>query len=75
LAESFSIVNETTRRPVANPVERVIREGKVVGLANHTVLLRPDGTETPIHDSAAPIQDSNGRLMGVVLVFREMSNQ
>jgi len=70
LAESFSIVNETTRRPVVNPVERVVREGKVVGLANHTVLLRPDGSETPIHDSAAPIQDNNGRLMGVVLVFR-----
>ena len=75
LAESFSIVNETTRRPVVNPVERVIREGKVVGLANHTVLLRPDGTETSIHDSAAPIQDNNGRLMGVVLVFREMSDR
>jgi PAS domain S-box-containing protein len=75
LAESFTIVNETTRRPVVNPVERVIREGKMVGLANHTVLLRPDGTEIPIHDSAAPIQDKDGRLMGVVLVFREMSDR
>jgi PAS domain S-box-containing protein len=75
LAESLSIVNETTRQPVVNPVERVIREGKVVGLANHTVLLRPDKTEIPIHDSAAPIQDDNGRLMGVVLVFRESSRR
>lgn len=52
-------------------MERVIREGKVAGLANHTVLVRPDKSEIPIHDSAAPIQDDNGRLMGVVLMFRE----
>jgi len=75
LAESFSIINETTRRSVVNPVERVIREGKVVGLANHTVLLRPDGTEIPIDDSAAPIQDKNGRLIGVVLVFRDITER
>jgi PAS domain S-box-containing protein len=75
LAECFSIVNETTRRAVVNPVERVIREGKVVGLANHTVLLRADGTETPIDDSAAPIHDRDGRLMGVVLVFRDISER
>jgi PAS domain S-box-containing protein len=75
LAESFSIINETTRRSVVSPVERVIREGKVVGLANHTVLLRPDGTEIPIDDSAAPIQDTTGRLMGVVLVFREITER
>jgi PAS domain S-box-containing protein len=75
LSDSSSIVSETTRRSVANPVERVIREGKVVGLANHTVLLRPEGTEIPIDDSAAPIHDKEGRLIGVVLVFRSVSEQ
>ena len=72
LSEVFPIINETSRRPVANPIERVIREGVVVGLANHTVLLRPDGTGIPITDSAAPILDGNNRLIGVVLVFREI---
>ena len=75
LAESLSIVNETTRQSVVNPVERVIREGKVVGLANHTVLLRPDGTEVAIDDSAAPIHDPDGRLRGVVLVFRDIGER
>ena len=72
LPEVFPIINETNRRPVANPIERVIREGAVVGLANHTLLLRPDGTEIPIADSAAPILDGKDRLIGVVLVFREI---
>jgi PAS domain S-box-containing protein len=71
LAEVFIIINETNRQPVANPIERVIREGVVVGLANHTLLLRPDGTEIPIADSAAPIMDANEHLIGVVLVFRD----
>jgi PAS domain S-box-containing protein len=75
LAESFLIVNETTRQSVVNPVERVIREGKVVGLANHTILLRPDGTEVAIDDSAAPIHDPDGRLRGIVLVFREIGER
>jgi len=75
LADSFVIINESTRRSVVNPVERVIREGKVVGLANHTVLVRPDGTEIPIDDSAAPIHDKNGRLIGVVLVFRDITER
>ena len=51
----------------------MIREGKVVGLANHTV--RPDGTENPIDDCAAPIHDKNGRLIGVVLVFRDITER
>jgi PAS domain S-box-containing protein len=75
LAESFVIINESTRRSAVNPVEQVIREGKVVGLANHTVLVRPDGTEIPIDDSAAPIHDKNGRLIGVVLVFRDITER
>ncbi|HEU4684349.1 MAG TPA: PAS domain S-box protein [Nitrospira sp.] len=75
LGEVFRIVNEETRQPVENPVDRVIREGLVVGLANHTVVLRPDGTECPIDDSAAPIWDQQGRLLGVVLVFRDITEQ
>jgi len=75
LAEVFKIVNEETRRAVDSPVDRVIREGVVVGLANHTVVLRPDGTESPIDDSAAPIRDREDRLVGVVLVFRDISER
>ena len=75
LAEVFQIVNEETRRTVENPVDRVIREGIVVGLANHTVLLRPNGTEVPLDDSAAPIRDMQGRLQGVVLVFRDITQR
>jgi signal transduction histidine kinase len=75
LADHFRIVNEETRRPAVNPVDRVIREGIVVGLANHTVLIRPDGADVPIDDSAAPIRDANGQLLGVVLVFRDITER
>ena len=70
----FRILNEKTREPVESPVDRVIREGVIVGLANHTLLVRKDGTEVPIDDSGAPIRDENGELRGVVLVFRDFSN-
>jgi PAS domain S-box-containing protein len=69
----FPIVNEVTRQPVENPVARVIGTGQIVGLANHTVLIARDGTERPIDDSAAPIRDRHGRVVGVVLVFRDVS--
>ncbi len=72
LEEVFPIINEESRKPVVNPIQRVIREGIVVGLANHTLLIRPDGSEVPIHDSAAPILDDTQRLRGVVLVFRAL---
>jgi diguanylate cyclase (GGDEF)-like protein/PAS domain S-box-containing protein len=81
LTDVFSIINEFTRRPVPNPVTRCLREGRIVGLANHTVLLRADGREIAIEDSAAPIRDNRGELIGVVLVFhdvtraREMANR
>src|SRR5687767_9792073 len=75
LAEVLTIVNEETRATVDSPVDRVIRDGLVVGLANHTMLLRPDGTEIPIDDSAAPIRDRDQRLIGVVLVFRNVSER
>ncbi|MDX9868534.1 MAG: PAS domain S-box protein [Kiritimatiellia bacterium] len=73
LEEVFHIYNEETRREVENPVERVLREGKIVGLANHTVLLAKDGRERPIADSAAPIRDRQGVISGVVLVFRDQT--
>jgi PAS domain S-box-containing protein len=71
LAEVFRIVDEATRREVESPVGRVLREGMIVGLANHTVLLgKTPGDETPIDDSGAPIRDESGVIRGVVLVFR-----
>jgi len=73
--EVFVIVNESSRQPVENPVARVLREGVVVGLANHTLLLTPDGAEHPIADSGAPIFDGQGRIVGVVLVFRDQSEE
>ena len=71
----FQIVHEFTRRTAEDPVERVLRDGHVVGLADHTLLLRPDGVEVPIDDSAAPIQDVSGRTVGVVLVFRDVTER
>jgi PAS domain S-box-containing protein len=72
VTEVFRIVNEHTRQPVADdPVSRVLREGRAIGLANHTLLLTRQGTEIPIADSAAPIRDRHGTLHGVVLVFRD----
>jgi two-component system cell cycle sensor histidine kinase/response regulator CckA len=71
--EVCRLLHEETRAPAVDPVARVLREGVVVGLANHTVLIARDGTEVPIADSAAPIRDDDGRLAGVVLVFRDAS--
>jgi PAS domain S-box-containing protein len=75
LPEVFKIVNEETRQPVENPVDKVLRLGTVVGLANHTVLLAQGGVEFPIDDSAAPIRDGTGKLFGTVLVFRDFTEQ
>jgi two-component system, cell cycle sensor histidine kinase and response regulator CckA len=73
VAEIFRIINEETREVVENPVMRVLREGMVVGLANHTLLISRDGTERTIVDSGAPISDDSGRITGVVLVFRDQT--
>ena len=73
LTTVFNICNESTRLTVANPVERVLAEGIVVGLANHTILVNRDGTEAPIDDCAAPIFDDDGRMTGAVLVFRDVT--
>ena len=75
LDEVFRIVNEQTRATVESPVAKVLREGLVDGLANHTVLLSRNGGETPIDDSGAPIRDAGGDIMGVVLVFRDVSER
>jgi len=71
----FPIVNEETRRPVINPLELVLTTGTIQGLANHTILIAVDGTERPIDDSAAPIRDQRGHLLGAVLVFRDVSTR
>jgi PAS domain S-box-containing protein len=71
----FRAVNEETRRPVENPAVRALRDGVVVGLANHTVLIRKDGAELPVDDSAAPIRDENGEVEGCVLIFRDVTAQ
>lgn len=75
LTEVFTIVNRDTRLPVENPVTRVLREGFVVGLANHTVLIARNGSEIPIDDSAAPIKDDNRAITGVILVFRDVTER
>ena len=73
LEDIFNIINEETRKSVESPVSRVIREGAIVGLANHTVLISKEGIEIPIADSGAPIKDNKGNLIGVVLTFRDIT--
>ena len=75
VTEVFHIVNEHTRKVVESPVTRVLAEGMIVGLANHTILVRRDKTEVPIDDSGAPIRDDSGRILGVVLVFRDITER
>jgi PAS domain S-box-containing protein len=75
LSKVFPIFNEITREQTEDPVAKVIRTGTVIGLANHTVLCRRDGTEVAIDDSAAPIRNAQGELIGVVLVFRDVTKQ
>ncbi len=75
LSEVFNIINEHTRQPVESPVTRVLKEGMIVGLANHTILVRKDGTEVPIDDSGAPIKEADGKTVGVVLVFRDITKR
>jgi PAS domain S-box-containing protein len=73
LQEVFRVRNENTHEAVDNPVSRVLQEGTVVGLGNHTVLVSKNGTEIPIDDSGAPIRDEAGNIVGVVLVFRDVT--
>lgn len=75
LAQVFHIVNEETRASTENPVATCLEQGKIVGLANHTLLISRDGSEFGIEDSAAPIRNQNGEVQGVVLVFHDVSEQ
>jgi len=75
LSQVFHIINEDTRQQVANPIDHVLREGIVVGLNEHTALISKDGTERPIADSGAPIRDLQGHIHGVVLVFRDKTQE
>lgn len=73
LSHVFRIINAKTRLPAVDPVQQVMRTGQVVGLANHTALLARDGQEYQIFDSAAPMRDASGAIMGVVLVFSDVT--
>jgi PAS domain S-box-containing protein len=73
LLEVFHIVNAYTRQRVESPVDKVLAEGQIVGLANHTVLIAKDGAEYQIADSGAPIRQADGQTIGVVLVFRDVT--
>lgn len=73
ISEVFNIINEYTREIVENPVDRVLRDGTIVGLANHTLLISKDGTEIPITDCGAPVIDKSGKICGSVLVFRDQT--
>jgi PAS domain S-box-containing protein len=73
--EIFNIVNEQSRLEVEDPVSKVLERGMIVGLANHTVLIKKGKTEVPIDDSGAPIKDKDGKTTGVVLIFRDISER
>jgi len=75
LSDVFRIIHEETRLTVESPVDKVRRLGTIVGLANHTLLIRRDGSEVSIDDSGAPIHDKEGLLTGVVLVFRDITDK
>jgi diguanylate cyclase (GGDEF)-like protein/PAS domain S-box-containing protein len=75
LTEVFRIINENTRSPVLNPIETVLREGRGVGLPNHTLLIARDGSQRAIDDSASPIRAKDGEVIGCVLVFRDVTSE
>ncbi len=75
MQEVFHIINESTRETVENPVTQVLKDGRVVRLANHTLLITKNGREIPIADSGSPIKDDNGKIVGVVLVFRDQTKE
>jgi PAS domain S-box-containing protein len=75
LDRMLHLVNEETREPVENPVTRALREGAIVGLANHTLLIARDGTERSIDDSAAPIRRNEREVVGCALVFRDVTDK
>jgi len=75
LGEVFHLVNEKTREPCQDPAAKVMEQGVTIGLANHTALVAKDGTERSIADSGAPIHDAEGNVIGVVMVFRDVTER
>lgn len=75
LEEVFNIIHEQTRAKVENPLTKALTSGVAVGLANHTILIKKDGSEIPIDESSAPIKDEQGKRVGVVLVFRDIAER
>jgi PAS domain S-box-containing protein len=75
MMDVFPIINEQTRQPSENPVIKVLREGPSADLADHTLLVARDGRETPVDGSAAPIKDERENVIGVVLVFRDITER
>lgn len=73
--EVFRIINTKTRKPAKNPISKALKSGHIVDMANHTVLIARDGAERQIADSAAPIRDSAGRVVGAVLVFHDVTQE
>ncbi|MDP2916407.1 MAG: ATP-binding protein [Dehalococcoidia bacterium] len=73
IREVFYIIDERNRQPIPDPIENVIKTGRVIGLVNHALLISRDGTERVIADSGAPIHDEQGRMFGAVLVFRDIT--
>lgn len=73
LSDIFRLINEYTREPVPNPLQQVLRENRVFGVANHSILIARDETEYAIEDSAAPIRDRQGRRIGTVIVFHDVT--
>ena len=71
----MQLVNEETRLPVSSPIEKVLKTGEIVGLANHTALVNREGENIPIADGASPIRDANGNIYGVVMVFRDVTEE
>ncbi len=79
IGESFTtvlrLINEETEEPVSSPIEKVLETGEIVGLANHTALINRQGEKTPIADGASPICDPGGQIYGVVMVFRDVTQE
>jgi PAS domain S-box-containing protein len=75
LADVFRIINEDNRQPAENPAVKVLCSGRIVGLANHSIMVARDGRERPIDDCGSPIIDDHGAITGAVLVFRDITQR
>ena len=75
ITEVFNVINEQTRQTIEDPVAKVLKTGLIEGLTDHTILVRKNGDEIPIDDSGAPIKTAEGKTLGVVLVFRDVTER